>query len=265
MTISATPADLLLRLRQHLLVALDARAVLRLARARRGGDPFLLGRQRALAGAFLLLLLLQALALLLQPGRVVALERIAAAALDLQDPAGDVVQEVAVVGDDHHGAGVVVQRVLQPGDAFGVQMVGRLVEQQQVGLFQQQPAQRDAPPLAARQRGDRARRPAGSAARPARCPRAGRAPSRPRRRSSPAGRPARPAASFISSSLIGSANFIGDFVEPVERGLQVGERLLDVLAHGLVGIELRFLLQVADAHALGAPRPRRRIRCRCRP
>ena len=97
----------------------------------------------------------QALALLLQPGRVVALERIAAAALDLQDPAGDVVEEVAVVGHDHHRAGVVVQRVLQPGDAFGVQVVGRLVQQQQVRLLQQQPAQRDAAPLAARQRGDR--------------------------------------------------------------------------------------------------------------
>jgi len=53
------------------------------------------------------------------------------------------------MGDHHHGAGIVVQRALQPGDAFGVQVVRRLVQQQQVRLFQQQLAQRDAPPLAA--------------------------------------------------------------------------------------------------------------------
>jgi len=37
----------------------------------------------------------------------------------------------------------------EPGDAFGVEMVGRLVQQQQFGLFQQQFAQRHAAPLAA--------------------------------------------------------------------------------------------------------------------
>ncbi len=58
------------------------------------------------------------------------------------------------MGDDHHGSGIIVQRMLQPGDAFGVEVVGGLVQQQQIGLFQQQPAQRDAPPLAARQLGD---------------------------------------------------------------------------------------------------------------
>ena len=157
------------------------------------------------------------------------------------------------MGDDHHGAGVVAQRVLQPGDAFGIQMVGRFVEQQQVGLFQQQPAQRDAPPLAAGERGDRRHPPAGSAARPARYRPGGPGPSRPRRRSWSCRSACSASRSFISSSLIGSANFIGDFVEPVERRLQVGERLLDVLAHRLVGIELRLLLQVADARALGGP------------
>ncbi len=38
----------------------------------------------------------------------------------------------------------------EPVDGFGVEMVGRLVEQQQFGLLEQQPAQRDAAPLAAR-------------------------------------------------------------------------------------------------------------------
>src|SRR3712207_7872617 len=48
---------------------------------------------------------------------------------DLQDPAGDVVEEVAVVGDDQHRAGIVAERPFQPGDALGVQVVGRLVEE----------------------------------------------------------------------------------------------------------------------------------------
>jgi len=41
--------------------------------------------------------------------------------------------------------------LFQPGDAFGVQVVGRLIQQQQVRLGQQQPAQRHPAPLAAGQ------------------------------------------------------------------------------------------------------------------
>ena len=48
--------------------------------------------------------------------------------------------------------GVVLQELLEPVDALGVEVVGRLVEQQQVGAAEQQPAQRDPAPLAARQR-----------------------------------------------------------------------------------------------------------------
>ena len=156
---------------------------------------------------FFLLLLLQPLALLLQPRRIVALERIPPPALEFQHPAGDVVQEVTVMGHHHHGAGVIVQRVFQPGDAFGVQMVGRLVQQQQVGLFQQQLAQRDPALLAARQfRHRRIRRRAAQ-----RVQRdvhlAVELPAVLGSRSSPANRPVRRAASFISSSLMGSANF----------------------------------------------------------
>ena len=51
-------------------------------------------------------------------------------------------------------AGIVLEEALEPGDRLGVEMVGRLVEQQQVRRLQQQPAQRDAAPLAARQRRD---------------------------------------------------------------------------------------------------------------
>ena len=55
-------------------------------------------------------------------------------------------------GDDR--AGIVLEEALEPGHRLGVEVVGRLVEQQQVGRLQQQPAQRDAAALAAGERRD---------------------------------------------------------------------------------------------------------------
>ena len=60
------------------------------------------------------------------------------------------------MGDEDDVARIVDQMLLQPLDALGVEMVGRLVEQQDVGLLEQQPGQRDAALLAARQIVDRA-------------------------------------------------------------------------------------------------------------
>ena len=88
--------------------------------------------------------LFEALGLLFQPGGVVAFVGDAAAAVEFEDPAGDVVEEVAVVGDDQDGALVVDQVLLQPGDGLGVEVVGRFVQEQHVGRFEQQLAERDA-------------------------------------------------------------------------------------------------------------------------
>ena len=71
------------------------------------------------------------------------------AAVELEDPAGDVVEEVAIVGDGDDGALVLGEVALEPRDRLGVEVVGGLVEQQQVGRAEQQPAQRDAAALAA--------------------------------------------------------------------------------------------------------------------
>ena len=90
--------------------------------------------------SFELLLAAQALQLLLEPGRVVALERDAAPAVELEDPLRDVVEEVAVVGDRDDGAGVLLEEALEPVHRLGVEVVGRLVEEQQVGVAEQQPA-----------------------------------------------------------------------------------------------------------------------------
>ncbi|GIX34514.1 MAG: hypothetical protein KatS3mg126_0293 [Lysobacteraceae bacterium] len=100
------------------------------------------------ARLLLVLLLLQALLLLHQPLGVVALPGDAAAAVELEDPFGGVVEEVAVVGDRHHGARVALQELLQPLHRLGVEVVGRLVEEQHVRLGEQQPAQGHAALLA---------------------------------------------------------------------------------------------------------------------
>src|SRR6185503_10403919 len=75
-----------------------------LAGARRGCDPFLLAGERALVRGLLAALLCEPLLLLRQPGGVVALVGDAAAAVELKDPAGDIVKEVAVMGDDQDRA-----------------------------------------------------------------------------------------------------------------------------------------------------------------
>ena len=128
---------------------------LRLAGLGRHAHPLELALERAAAGDVRLLLQREARLLLLQPARVVALERDALAVVELEDPLGDVVEEVAVVGDRDDGAGVVLQEPFEPEHRLGVEVVGRLVEQQQVGACQQQTAQRDPALLATRQRWSR--------------------------------------------------------------------------------------------------------------
>ncbi len=59
------------------------------------------------------------------------------------------------MGDGHDRAGVFLEEALQPVDRFGVEVVGRFVEQQQVGMAEQQAGQRDSTLLAAGQGGDR--------------------------------------------------------------------------------------------------------------
>ena len=116
------------------LVGVEAGLGLVPARARVEADPLELLVDRALARALLLLLVLQPGALLLEPARVIALVRDAAPAVELEDPAGDVVEEVAVVGDRDDRPRVILEVALEPRDRFRVEVVGRLVEQQQIRL-----------------------------------------------------------------------------------------------------------------------------------
>ena len=184
----------LLGLGGHLLVPLQARLALRLPRLRVAAHPLQLLLEDALPLGVLAPLDLEPGLLGLQVGRVVALVRVGVAAVELEDPLGHVVEEVPVVGDGQDGARVLREVLLQPLDALRVEVVGGLVEQQQVGL--PRAAARTARPGAARHRtGSTPARPAaGSAARPSPARSGCRAPSRCGARSSPSARPARPGA-----------------------------------------------------------------------
>ena len=118
---------------QHLLVSLKSRLALGLSRARGHAHPFQLALERLLAGGFGLLLLGEARALLLEPRGVVALPRNAGATIELENPAGHVVEEVAIVRHRHHRARIFLEEALEPRHRLGVEVVGGLVEQQQVG------------------------------------------------------------------------------------------------------------------------------------
>ena len=117
-------------------------------------DPLELALESAALGGLRLLLQLQAPLLLLEPARVVAFPGDARAAVQLQDPAGDVVEEVPVVRHGDDGARVFGEVALEPGHGFGVEVVGGLVEEEQVRPLQQNLAERDAALLAARDLGD---------------------------------------------------------------------------------------------------------------
>ena len=105
--------------------------------------PLELALQRAALRRLRFLLVRQALLLLLEPARIVSLPREFRPPVELQDPAGDVVEEVAVVRDGDDGSRVLREVPLEPGDRLGVEVVGRLVEEEQVRPFQQDLAERD--------------------------------------------------------------------------------------------------------------------------
>src|SRR5205809_6041553 len=76
--------------------------------------------------------------LVLFVGREVALEPFdLAVALEGQDVGRQPVEEPAVVGDDHRTAGELLQRLLEVLQGLDVQVVGRLVEQDQVAALGQ--------------------------------------------------------------------------------------------------------------------------------
>ena len=138
----------------QLLVRRQPGLALGLASLGRHTHPFEFALEGATTVLVALLFAFEAITFLIEPTRVVALEREATASIEFEDPLGHVVEEVAVVGDGDDRAVILLQEPLEPVDALGVEVVGGFVEQQQVGSTEKEATQSDASPLTAGQRGD---------------------------------------------------------------------------------------------------------------
>ena len=205
----------------------------------------------------------QARLLLLEPRRVVAFEGDALATVELQDPAGDVVEKVAVMSDGDDGPRVALQVLLEPLHGLGVEMVRGLIEQQDVGLSNEKTAKRDTAALASGEQVDfRIGR---------------RAPERVHR----------DLELRLDLPPIGGLDLFLELALTLEervhlcRGHLLGKSLVDFLVlfekaedllspflndffDGFAGSELRLLLEITDAIAFGEAHPRRYSLCRLR-
>ena len=56
----------------------------------------------------------------------------------LKNPLGDIIEKVAVVSDGDDAAWVLSQVPLQPAHRLSIEVVGRLIQQKEVGLAQEQ-------------------------------------------------------------------------------------------------------------------------------
>ena len=81
---------------------------------------------------------------LLLEGAVIALVERQLAALEMQNMRGHVVEQIAVMADDDDARRIAREIVDEPERAFEIEIIGRLVEQQQIRLREQHRRQRDA-------------------------------------------------------------------------------------------------------------------------
>src|SRR5699024_7464169 len=137
----------LLSLSRHFFVAFQTSLVLCLTCLRTGANPCQFVLQTLTQLGILLACYFQTFGLLLQVGGVVAFVWVQLAAVNLTDPTRYVVKEVAVVCNGQNSAWVVFQVLFQPLHGLSIQVVSRLIEQQQVWLAQQQFRQSNAAAL----------------------------------------------------------------------------------------------------------------------
>ena len=226
----------------HLLVAGKTRLALGLAGLCSRAYPLELALELLGALGVLLALELETGGLLLEVGGVIALIGEELATVDLADPAGHVVKEVAVVRDSHDRTFVAVQELLEPEHGLGVEVVGGLVKEQQVRSLEQQAAQRHATPLATREDGHRSirvralKRIHGLAELAVEVPAVGGVDV------------VLEAPHLVHEGVevsVGVGHLHADLVEALDLGDDVREGHLDVLANGLVLVELGLLLEKA--------------------
>ena len=139
---------------EEFFVGVDARLAFCVPAFRAHADPFELAVELLAAVGLSLFLEGEALRFLVEPARVVALPGNALAAVEFENPFRDVVEEIAVMGNGDDGAGVLLEMALEPGDGLGVEMVRRLVEEENVGFLEEKAAKGYAAALASRENVD---------------------------------------------------------------------------------------------------------------
>jgi len=127
---------------------------LRRARLRLAPDPLDLAAHERRPLVLRLCLDREALGLREQKLLVVALVRVRLAAIDLDDPGRDAIEEVAIVRHDDQRAREAGEPRLEPLDRPRVEVVRRLVEREHIGLAEQRVRQGDAAALTDRQLAD---------------------------------------------------------------------------------------------------------------
>jgi hypothetical protein len=75
--------------------------------------------------------------------------------IEMDDALGHAVQQIAVVADQEQGLGIAPQIVLEPEARLQIEMVGRLVQQQEIGLGEQHRGERHPHAPAAGKAGER--------------------------------------------------------------------------------------------------------------
>jgi len=58
-------------------------------------------------------------------------------AVEFDHVGGDIFQKVAVVAHDYAGEGRCLEQIFEPGDSQQIEMVGGLVEQEDIGMLHQ--------------------------------------------------------------------------------------------------------------------------------
>ena len=70
-------------------------------------------------------------------GGIIAIVHAHLSGFDLHDFGNHLIQEITVVGNDKYGSWIVEKIGFQPGNALHIQMVGRLIQKQDVRLGNQ--------------------------------------------------------------------------------------------------------------------------------
>ena len=122
------------------------------ARLRAAANPVQFAAQETLSLQLSCLLVFHPGEIRLEVVGVVALVRVKTAGLQLNDVVADFIEEIPIVRGDEKCAAKLFQVLRHPLDRVGVEMVGRLVENQQIGIGDDGATKGDPPLFAAGQR-----------------------------------------------------------------------------------------------------------------